>query len=86
MSSSSSRAVSITIGTVLRARRRLQTSSPSSRGQHHVEHDEVDVLRVEPGERLVAVARLDDPVAVAFERIGEELLDGLLVVDEQDGR
>ena len=32
MSSSSSRAVSITIGTVLRARSRLQTSSPSSLG------------------------------------------------------
>ena len=33
-----------------------------------------------------SVARLDDPVAVSLERVGEELLDGLLVVDEEDGR
>ena len=58
LSSSSSRAVSMMIGTVLSARRRLQTSTASSR--HQVEHDEVDVLLGEAGERLLAVARVHD--------------------------
>ena len=53
--------------------------------QHHVEDDEIDRLGIEARERLVAVARLDDAVSVPLERIGQELLDGLLVVDEQDG-
>ena len=44
MSNSSSRAVSMMIGTELSARRRLQTSSPSSFGQHDVEDDEIDRL------------------------------------------
>ena len=74
------------IGTVLSARSRRQTSSPSTLGQHDVEHDEVDVLLGEPPQRLVAVARLDDPVAVALERVREERLDRVLVVDEEDGR
>ena len=85
MSSSSSRAVSMMIGTVLSARSRLQTSSPSIFGQHDVEHDEVDLLLGEPAQRLLAVARLDDAVAVPLERVREERLDRVLVVDEQDG-
>ena len=40
----------------------------------------------EPRERLVAVACLDDPVAVPLERVREEGLDRVLVVDEEDGR
>ena len=86
MSSSSSRAVSMTIGTAAPRPQPLADLEPVELREHHVEHDEVDVLRVEAGERLLAVPRLDDAVPVAFERVREELLDGLLVVDEQDGR
>src|SRR5919204_4739130 len=55
-------------------------------GQHQVEHDEVDVLFREACERLLAVPRLQHAIPLALERIGEELLDGVLVVDEEDGR
>ena len=72
------------IGTVLSARSRLQTSSPSIFGQHDVEHDEVDLLRREPAQRLLAVTRLDDAVPVPLEGIREERLNRVLVVDEQD--
>ena len=84
MSSSSSRAVNMMIGTVLSARRRLQTSRPSRSWQHQVEHDEIDVLLGEAGERL-SPSRVHDLEAVPLERIGEQLLDEFLVVDEQDG-
>ena len=63
----------------------LADLEPVQPREHHVEDDEIDGLRVEAGERLVAVPRLDDAVAVPLERIGQELLDRLLVVDEQDG-
>ena len=53
--------------------------------QHDVEHDEVDLLLGEPPQRLLAVARLDDAVPVPLERIREERLNRVLVVDEQDG-
>ena len=39
---------------------------------------------VEPPQRLLAVGRLDDRVAVLLEREREHLADGVLVVDEQD--
>ena len=39
----------------------------------------------EAPQRLLAVARLDDAIAVALEREREELLDRVLVVDEQNG-
>ena len=42
-------------------------------------------LLAEALERLLAVGRLHDRVAVALEREAEHLPDGLLVVDEQDG-
>ena len=64
----------------------LADLQPVDLRDHHVQHDQVDILGVETRERLVAVPRLDDPVSVAFERIREELLNRLLVVDEQDGR
>ncbi len=54
--------------------------------EHEVEDDEVDPLRSEPLERLLAVPRLHDAEAVPLERIGEELLHGVLVVDKEDGR
>src|SRR5262249_13392224 len=52
--------------------------------QHQVEHDKVDLLVAEERERLFAVARLHDSEPVALERVGEELLDGILVVDEEN--
>ena len=45
----------------------------------------VERLLAEPSQRLFSIARLDDLVAVALERIGEQGLDGLLVVDQEDG-
>ena len=36
-------------------------------------------------DRLVTVTRLEHAEALALERIREELLDGILVVDEEDG-
>ena len=84
MSISSDLAVSMMIGTELRVRRRRQTSSPSIARQHQVEHDEVEGLLVEPVERLPSVGRLDDVVALLAQRIGEQRLDRLLIVHEQD--
>ena len=52
--------------------------------QHHVEHDEVERLLGEAGEGLAAVGRVHDLVAVALQREGEQRLDRLLVVDEED--
>ena len=74
------------IGTELRLRSRRHTSSPSTFGQHQVEHHEVERLLVEAVERLLAVGGLHDVVAVLAQRIGEQRLDRLLVVDEQDAR
>ena len=51
---------------------------------HHVEHDEVEGRLAEAVERLAAVGRLHDLVAVLAQREGEQRLDRLLVVDEQD--
>ena len=73
------------IGTVLRARICRQTSKPSTFGQHHVEHDEVEAARrgagrAPRGRRAAA----DHVVALLAQRIGEQLLNRLLVVDEQD--
>jgi hypothetical protein len=64
----------------------LADLEPVEAGKHDVEHDEVDVVLLELPERLFAVARLDDRVAVPLERIRQKRLDRLLVVDEQDGR
>ena len=57
------------IGTEERARSRRQTSSPSTRGHHHVEHDEVERPLVEAGQRLAAVGGLHDLVAVLAQRV-----------------
>src|SRR5262249_30726966 len=63
----------------------LADLEPVELRDHHVEHDEVYVLRPEPVDRLLAVARLQDAKALSLERIREELLHGVLVVDEEDG-
>ena len=54
--------------------------------QHQVENDEVDLLLAEQPERLLTVPSLDDPVAVPLERVREQRLDRVLVVDEKDCR
>ena len=84
MSSSSSRAVSMMIGTARVARSRLQTSSPSSFGSMMSSTTRSIRLGGEALERLLAVGRLHDGVAVPLEREREHLADGVLVVDEQD--
>ena len=56
MSSSSSRAVSMMIGTVLVRPQPLADLEPVEPRQHHVEHDEVDRLLREAAQRLLAVA------------------------------
>ena len=53
-------------------------------GHHEVEDDEVEALALEGVDRLLAVARLHDLVALLLEREAQELLDRLFVVGEQD--
>ena len=72
------------IGTVLWARSRLQTSSPSSFGSMMSSTTRSTGLAAEALERLLAVGSLDDRVAVALERKGQHLPHGGLVVDEED--
>ncbi len=84
MSTSSSRAVSMMIGTELVARTRLQTSSPSTFGSIRSSTIRSTSSAVEALERLLAVTRLDDAVPLPLERVREQLLHGLLVVDEED--
>src|SRR5262249_24962966 len=55
----------------------LADLEPVELRDHHVEHDEVYVLRPEPVDRLLAVARLQDAKALSLERIREELLHGV---------
>src|ERR1700722_5277366 len=52
--------------------------------QHQVEHDEVERLLVEALQRLAAVGRLHHVVALLPQWVGEQGLDRLLIVDEQD--
>src|SRR5439155_16067996 len=52
--------------------------------QHQVEDDEVDVLPCEAAEGLFAVTRVKHPKPFVLERIREELLNRLLVIDEQN--
>ena len=84
MSISSDFAVSMMIGTDERAPQAPADLQAVHPGHHHVEHDEVEGLLGEAVERLAAVGRLDDLVAVALQREREQRLDRLLVVHEQD--
>ena len=72
------------IGTALRGAQAAADLEPVELRQHHVEHDEVERLLGEAVERLAAVDGLHDLVAVLAQRIGQQRLDRLLVVDEQD--
>ena len=53
-------------------------------GQHEVEQDEVDLLALEQGQRLLAGARHDRLVALLAHQRGEDVLEDLLVVDDED--
>ncbi len=86
MSSSSSRAVSMMIGTVLSARSRLQTSSPSSFGSIRSSTTRSTSSSAKRASASSPSRGVDDPEAVALERVGQQLLDRVLVVDEEDGR
>ena len=57
------------IGTVLRDREPVETR------EHHVEHDEVEVVLAQAVERLPAIEGEDDVVALLAEGIGQKLLD-----------
>ena len=86
MSISSALAVSMMIGTWLRRAQPPADLEPVELRQHHVEHDEVEPLLGEALQRLAAVEGRHHLVAVLAQRVGEQRLDGLLVVDEQDPR
>ncbi len=86
MSISSDFAVSMMIGTELRLRRRRQTSSPSTLGSIRSSTTRSNGLLLEALERLLAVGGLDDVVAVLAQGIGEQRLNWLLIVHEQDAR
>ena len=84
MSISSVLAVSMMIGTVLRARICAAHVEAVQPRQHHVQHHEVEAVLAQPVERLASVERRDHVVALLAQRVGEQLLDGQLVVHEQD--
>ena len=84
MSNSSAFAVSMMIGTALRARSLRHTSNPSTRGSITSSTTRSKVPLVEAVERLLSVRGGDYLVAVTAQRIGEELLKRLLVVDQED--
>ena len=86
MSISSSRAVSMMIGTCEVARTRRQTSSPSIPGS-------ITSSRIRSGRSAPTVSSasspstaVDDAVALALEREGQHSLHGLLVVDDENRR
>jgi hypothetical protein len=54
--------------------------------QHQVEHDEVERLLLEAVEGLAPVGRQDDVIALLAQRVRQQRLNRLLIVDEQDAR
>ena len=84
MSISSAFAVSMMIGTELFARIRRHTSRPSIFGSMMSSTTRSNRSLSKLLQRLLPVERGHDLVALLLERIAEQLLDGLLVVDEQD--
>ena len=67
------------------ARSRRQTSSPSTSGHRDVEDDRVRAALGEERERLAAVAREADVVALDAQRPLERRADRGLVVDDHHG-
>ena len=86
MSSSSSRAVSMMIGTGLEARSRLQTSSPSSFGSITSSTTRSTCSRSNRSSASSPSRACSTRKPSRSSGIGEELLNRVLVVDEQDGR
>ena len=74
------------IGTLLCDAQPLADLEPVDLRQHQIEHDEVDAALGEPLQRLLAVARGDNAEAIPLERVRQQLLNRVLVVDEEDGR
>ena len=65
------------------ARRWRRTDSPSEPGQHHVEHDEIRLVRREPCQRFVTVTGLVDPQPIALEVARDHLADHRFVVHDE---
>ena len=84
-SGSSSRAVSIRIGTSERARIVAADVEAVLARQPDVEEHEADRVPVELDERLLAGAHPDDAIAVARQVAADELADRRLVLDEENG-
>ena len=72
------------IGTLLDGAQAPADLEPVELRQHHVEDDEIDRLAREVIQRLLPVACLHDSEPVSFERVSEELLNSILVVNEQN--
>ena len=58
---------------------------PVQAGQHQVQHDQIGPLGLGELARLLAVARLERPVAVAVQVADDDLAHDWLIVDDQDG-
>jgi hypothetical protein len=59
---------------------------PVHPGEHEIQNDEIGMIGGKALEGFLPAPRLDDLVSLPLERVGQELLNGLLVVDEQNGR
>ena len=74
------------MGTALDGAHPAADFQPVDPRQHEVQHDQIRLIGIETLERLLAAPRLNDAVPLALERVRQKLLDGVLVVDEQNGR
>ena len=73
------------IGTCERPRISRQISKPSLPGQADVEQHHPDLVAVELDQRVLAGPHPDDAVAIASQVAADELSDGGLVFDEENG-
>jgi hypothetical protein len=71
------------VGALADAPTKVETRSA---GKHDIEHDAVDAVAVEGGDRRGGVARRDDHEALDVEEVGEQGDDIWLVLHEQDRR
>ena len=78
------RAVSISTGSLLPPPRAAGDLEPVDAGHEDVEDHRVGLVASRAGERLAAVVRELDLVALELERAPQRLAHGALVVDDQD--
>jgi len=72
------------IGQLERSRTSLQTSKPVEAGEHHVEHDQIGLVRRQCVQRLLAAGRARNAVAGGFEVEADDLQVARLVVDGEN--